>query len=81
MSDNNNSNNSNDLSNEMQRGIIAQMTEDWRRAAYGAVISAKVAARLDDDAMKKRAVEQLTRAEKALDVLREELEGLEQVNA
>ena len=70
-----NSNNS-DLSNEMQRAVVIRMMSEWQQMAYSAEVNVRVAERIDDDAMKQRAVEQMAKAEKALDVLREELKGL-----
>lgn len=74
-------NNNAGLSNEIQCGIIARMMNEWQQMAYSAEVSAKVAKRLDDDTMKQRAVDQLMRAEKALDVLCEELTKLKEQQA
>ena len=65
-----------ELSHDDKIAVISQHIHDWEAAAYSAAISAKVAERVQDDAMRQRAVAQVERAERALDVLREELKGL-----
>jgi len=69
-------NNNSDLPNEIQQAIIARMMTEWQQMAYSAEVNVRVAERIDDDTMKQRSVDQVVRAEKALDVLREELEKL-----
>jgi len=65
-----------ELSREEKITIISQHIHDWETAAYSAAISARVADRIQDETMHQRAVAQAERAERALDVLREELKGL-----
>jgi hypothetical protein len=69
------SNNSN-LSNEVQQAVIKRMVVEWQQMAYSAEVNVRIAERIQDDTMKQRSIEQMARAEKALDVLREELEKL-----
>jgi len=71
------SDNSN-LSNGVQQAIIVRMMNEWQQMAYSAEVNVRVAERIEDDAMKQRSVEQMARAEKALDVLHKELEKLDE---
>ena len=66
-----------ELTAQNKLDVLRQMMQNWEQAAYSGEINVRVADGLGDDAMKQRAVAQIERAEKALDVLREELGMLE----
>jgi hypothetical protein len=65
-----------ELTTQQQIEVIWQKMTLYRQAVYGAQVDARVAERLNDAAMRQRAVEMLKRAEVAMDVLREELDRL-----
>jgi len=66
---------------EAKRDVLQRMIQEWQRVHYNGEIMARVAESLDDDKMRATGVERMTRAEKALDVLEKELEGVEKSTA
>ena len=70
-----------ELSQAGKEAVLERMAEEWRQILYNGEIMVRVAENIDDDKMRAAGVERMTRAEKALDVLEKELEGVEKSTA
>jgi len=70
-----------ELSQAGKEAVLERMAEEWRQILYNGEIMVRVAENIDDDKMRAAGVERMTRAERALDVLEKELEGVEKSTA